>query len=99
MFTPVGAGRLKAEADESYFGSDDYAATVGDAEQMVLFITHIGMKARGMNDSLVLHKRDKEASSPLRKPNERANPPPVSKAEWQEIAQRHVPDPSMMILR
>eukprot|EP00971_Amphidinium_carterae_P144155 2856635-Amphidinium_carterae.1 len=63
MFTPVGAGRLEVEADESYFSLDDYAQTVGEAGQMVSFITYIGLKARGMNDTLVLHKRDKDLSS------------------------------------
>eukprot|EP00971_Amphidinium_carterae_P118597 2349725-Amphidinium_carterae.2 len=85
MFTPVGAGRLEVEADESYFGLDEYAATVGEAGQMVSLITYIGMKAQGMNDNLVLHKRDKEASSTICKQNGRACPAPLSKAKWQEI--------------
>eukprot|EP00971_Amphidinium_carterae_P297229 5904911-Amphidinium_carterae.1 len=65
---------------------------------MVSFITYIGLKARGMKDTLVLHKRDKDLSYTVRKGNGRACPPPLNKAEWQDIAQRHVPDPAMIIL-
>eukprot|EP00971_Amphidinium_carterae_P054131 1065939-Amphidinium_carterae.1 len=51
-----------------------------------------------MNSSLVLHKRDKEASTTCRAPNGRARPPPLSKMEWREIAAQHVPNPDMVIL-
>eukprot|EP00971_Amphidinium_carterae_P343475 6483241-Amphidinium_carterae.1 len=82
---------IQLEADESYFGLRKGDETCGEPGEEVEFVAFIGVMARGMPDSLVLHARDPQHCTTIRAANGRARPPPLSREEWLSVVQAHIP--------
>lgn len=59
-------------------------------ENMVEWNEYVGMKRRGDPESLYLEQRDVERSRSQRKPNGGASPPPYTKEEWLNLANKKV---------
>jgi hypothetical protein len=87
--TPSSSGATCAfdefEVDEAVFRKGDIE------DNQVQFQEFVGLKRRGDRKSLVLHKRDGDASiSSRRADTGGAAPPPMTKLEWGNLRAKHV---------